>query len=114
MNADIDNIEDGSFVVVSTDTNEADNGKLYVKSGNALNYLLDLSGVQGIQGPQGEKGDKGDLGPQGIQGPIGPQGPQGPQGIQGPKGKDGQSFTYDMFTPEQLAELGRMDVNAVS
>lgn len=71
-------------------------------------------GEQGIQGPQGVKGDKGDIGPQGIQGPIGPQGPQGPQGIQGPKGEDGQSFTYDMFTDEQLAELGRMDVNAVS
>lgn len=114
MNSDIDNIEDGSFVVVSTDTNEADNGKLYVKSGNTLNYLLDLSGVQGIQGPQGDKGDKGDVGPQGIQGATGPQGPQGPQGIQGPKGEDGQSFTYDMFTEEQLAELGRMDVNAAS
>ena len=38
MNADIDNTEDGSFVVISTDTNEDDNGKLYVKSGNALNY----------------------------------------------------------------------------
>ena len=105
MNGDIDNIEDGSFVVISADTNEGDNGKLYVKSGNTLNYLLDLSGVQGIQGPQGEKGDKGDVGPQGIQGPIGPQGPQGPQGIQGPKGEDGQSFTYDMFTQEQLTDL---------
>ena len=57
MNSDIDNIEDGSFVVISTDANEADNGKLYVKHANALNYLLDLSGVQGIQGPKGEKGD---------------------------------------------------------
>ena len=47
-------------------------------------------------------------------GPVGPQGPQGPQGIQGPKGEDGQSFTYDMFTEEQLAELGRMDVNAAT
>lgn len=112
MNSDIDNIVNGSFVVISTDTNEDDNGKLYVKNANALNYLLDLSGVQGIQGPQGPKGDKGDVGPQGVQGPTGPQGPQGPQGIQGPKGEDGQSFTYDMFTEEQLAELGRMDVNA--
>ena len=112
MNADIDNIEDGSFVVVSTDTNEADNGKLYVKNANALNYLLDLSGVQGIQGPQGIKGDNGDIGPQGIQGPIGPQGPQGPQGIQGPKGEYGQSFTYDMFTKEQLT--GLLDGNAAT
>ena len=62
MNSDIDNIEDGSFVVVSTDVNENDNGKLYIKSADTLNYLLDLSGIQGIQGPQG---------PQGIQGPKG-------------------------------------------
>lgn len=68
MNSDIDNIEDGSFLVISTDTNEADNGKLYVKSGNDLNYLLDLSGVQGIQGPRGEQGIQG---PQGIQGDTG-------------------------------------------
>lgn len=62
MNSDINNIEDGSFVVVSTDVNEDDNGKLYIKSADTLNYLLDLSGIQGIQGPQG---------PQGIQGPKG-------------------------------------------
>lgn len=153
MNSDIDNIEDGSFVVISTDTNEDDNGKLYIKSTNSINYLLDLSGVQGIQGPKGDKGDKGEQGSQGVQGVIGPQGiqgdigpvgprgykgdkgdngdigpqgihgekgdkgdvgPVGPQGIQGPKGKDGQSFTYDMFTEEQLTELGKMDGNAAT
>ena len=44
----------------------------------------------------------------------GPVGPQGPQGIQGPKGEDGQSFTYDLFTEEQLIKLGRFDGNGAN
>ena len=42
------------------------------------------------------KGDKGDRGEQGI---------QGIQGIQGDQGEKGDAFTYDDFTPEQLAGL---------
>lgn len=38
----------------------------------------------------------------GPQGEPGPQGPQGEQGVQGPKG---DAFTYEDFTPEQLAAL---------
>ena len=67
-----------------------------------LELIRGYQGEIGPVGPQGPKGDKGD------------NGDKGEQGIQGPKGEDGQSFTYDMFTPEQLAELGRMDVNAAS
>lgn len=44
----------------------------------------------------GEKGDKGDPGEKGDTGDIGPIGPQGPKG---------DPFTYEDFTPEQLAEL---------
>ena len=74
-------------------------------------------GPKGEQGPKGDigpKGDKGDTGPQGIQGPQGEVGPIGPQGIQGPKGDigpvgpqgpQGEPFTYEDFTPEQLAKL---------
>lgn len=47
----------------------------------------------------GPKGDIGPVGPQGIQGEPGPKGEPGPQG---PAGK---SFTYDMFTPDQLEAL---------
>ena len=69
---------------------------------------------------QGPKGDPGEQGLPGIQGPPGPPGPpgepgrngvdgvngeQGLQGVQGVPGKDGKPFTYDMFTPEQLAAL---------
>ena len=59
----------------------------------------------GIQGPRGEQGPKGDPGPQGPIGPIGPRGPQGEPGVKGDKGDTGNAFTYDMFTPEQLASL---------
>lgn len=88
-------------------------------------------GSQGPRGPVGPRGEKGDPGPQGIQGPQGEIGPEGPQGVQGPvgpkgdkgadgtvsfeelteeqkaslRGEDGKPFTYDMFTPEQLAAL---------
>ena len=35
----------------------------------------------------------------------GPKGDTGPTGPQGPKGEDGDDFTYEDFTPEQLASL---------
>ena len=65
-------------------------------------------GPEGKQGPQGEQGIQGVQGPAGEQGEIGPTGPQGPQGVQGPageKGDKGDAFTYDDFTPDQLAAL---------
>ena len=98
--------------------NDADNGN--------------FKGEKGDTGPQGEKGDKGeaftyedftaeqleklmgekgDTGPQGlqgIQGEKGDKGEQGDQGIQGEKGEKGDkgdAFTYEDFTPEQLAAL---------
>lgn len=59
-------------------------------------------GETGKTGPQGEPGPQGIPGENGEQGPIGPEGKQGIQGIQGPKG---EPFTYEDFTPEQLAAL---------
>ena len=61
--------------------------------------------IDNIQLQKGEKGDKGDAGPQGPQGPQGLQGIQGEIGPQGPKGDKGDAFTYEDFTPEQLAAL---------
>ena len=46
--------------------------------------------IDNIQPQKGEKGDKGD---------------KGDQGLQGPKGDKGDAFTYEDFTPEQLAAL---------
>ena len=41
----------------------------------------------------------------GILGATGPQGPVGATGPRGEKGDTGEAFTYDKFTPEQLALL---------
>lgn len=86
MNADAPNIKEGAFVVIASTVSDPDNGKLYVKNGTSLTYIVDLSGVQGIQGPAG---------PQGIQGPVGPQGPKGADGV----------MTFADLTPEQKASL---------
>ena len=52
--------------------------------------------VTTVQGPKGDTGAVGPQGPQGVAGATGPQ---------GPKGEDGDDFTYEDFTPEQLASL---------
>ena len=65
-------------------------------------------GRNGVDGINGEQGLQGVQGPPGIQGPPGPPGAPGRDGVNGLKGdpgKDGKSFTYDMFTPEQLEAL---------
>ena len=81
---------------------------------------FNLEDIKGDAGPQGDKGDKGDKGEQGLQGEkgdkgdkddageIGLQGIQGIQGIKGDKGEKGDkgdAFSYDDFTPTQIAEL---------
>ena len=85
-----DGVEEGSFVVIATDTNDEDNGKMYVKGANAYTFVVDLSGVQGIQGPQGEQGIQGIQGPAGRDGATGAQGLKGETGETGPKGDAGE------------------------
>lgn len=72
----------------------------------------DADGIlQGPQGPKGDKGDRGERGPAGETGPAGERGPAGEQGRTGergpagPTGPKGDAFTYEDFTPEQLAAL---------
>lgn len=78
---------------------------------------ITAAGPPGPKGDKGDKGDTGDTGPQGETGPAGPQGETGPQGPKGetgetgpagatgPAGPKGDAFTYEDFTPEQLAAL---------
>lgn len=85
--------------------------------GTEEEWLDSLKGSPGPEGPKGDKGDigetgpkgdKGDTGEKGIPGEKGEKGDQGlvgPPGETGPKGEDGDPFTYDMFTPEQLESL---------
>ena len=122
-------------LINTNDVEDPDNAQLYIRTETGFRFLVDLSGAIGFTGktPQflignvskGDepvvslsedgvddngnpkyklnfvlpKGDKGDIGP------IGPVGPEGKQGPIGPKGDTGAAFTYDMFTPDQLALL---------
>ena len=79
------NLADTTKQIAQSVRDDADSGK--------------FRGDKGDTGPQGAKGDKGDTGAQGI------QGLQGVKGEKGDKGDKGDAFTYDDFTPEQLAAL---------
>ena len=93
----------GNFVIITSNVEDPDNAKMYVKTTTGYSFVTDLSGAQGIQGPkgdagpqgiQGEKGDTGNQGPKGDKGDkgdTGDTGPQGPQGVQGEKGDKGDT-----------------------
>lgn len=83
MNADVSSLSEGDFAMIAATPDDPDNAKLYVKQGDAMKEIADLSGAQGIQGPQGPQGVKGDTGAQGPQGLKGDTGAQGPQGEAG-------------------------------
>lgn len=67
--------------------------------------LMQLKGDKGEQGIKGERGEKGDKGLQGE------RGAQGEQGIQGVKG---DPFTYDDFTPDEIANLKKPATDAAN
>lgn len=122
-------------LINTNDVEDPDNAQLYTRTETGFNFLVDMSGPIGFTGktPQFSIGNvsKGDepvasLSPDGTDtdgnpqyklnivlpqgdtgkvGPVGPVGPEGKQGPIGPKGDTGAAFTYDMFTPEQLALL---------
>lgn len=71
-----------------------------VAEGKALvDQYFNLKGAKGDTGTSGEKGDTGDTGASGEKGDTGDTGPAGP------KGDTGDAFTYQDFTPQQLAGL---------
>lgn len=80
MNADVNNVPVGKFVIINSNVSDPDNSKLYIRTNNLTDYptgfkfLTDMSGAQGIQGPQGEQGVQG---VQGIQGETGAAGADG-------------------------------------
>lgn len=132
MNQNVNSFTENSLIMVrSTD---ADNGKVFVKNGGALEYLTTMTGVkgdkgdigpqgpigptgpQGPRGPAGPQGLQGNIGPQGLQGNVGPKGeagergPQGPIGPAGPKGEKGDNGTQPELT-FTLAENGDLFVD---
>lgn len=58
MEADINNVPEGSFVMIASDVEDEDNSKLYVKSETSFVYITDMSGATGMKGDKGDKGDK--------------------------------------------------------
>lgn len=79
---------------------------IHIKSNDDDKIIVkDNTQIIKLQGPPGPPGPPGEPGRNGIDGLNGEQGLQGIQGPPGPPGKDGKSFTYDMFTSEQLEAL---------
>lgn len=90
MNEDADNVPVGKFVLITSNVEDPDNAKLYVKnSEGTFSFETDLSGATGIQGPVGPTGPTGAIGNTGAQGPTGPVGSLGPTGFTGPTGATG-------------------------
>lgn len=95
MNSDFSNVEvkEGDFVMITSNVEDEDNAKLYVKGKTSFNFVTDLSGSQGIKGDKGERGEQGIQGPKGDPGIQGPKGDVGATGASGPKGNDGVTPT---------------------
>lgn len=116
MDADKDNISEGSFVLIASTVEDPDNSKLYVKGETEFVFLTDLSGAQGFKGETGDAatiavgtittvsptssatvvnvGDEHNAIfnfelPQGIQGEKGEKGDKGETGETGPQGEKG-------------------------
>ena len=104
------------------------NGSLYVWNGTAWENVGNINGEKGETGQQGVKGDTGDTGASGFSPIVNVdhstgqivittkdgsstisfdelKGDTGPQGVKGDTGNTGDAFTFDDFTPEQLASL---------
>ena len=100
IKTNIDNIqipEQINNATVEVDSNIGTPSATASVVGNTIAF--DFKNLKGEAGPKGDKGEKGDTGERG------PQGEQGIQGPVGPAGPKGDAFTYNDFTPEQLAAL---------
>ena len=114
-----DGVPEGGFVLISSNVEDPDNAKLYVKGADGYELKADLSGATGTNGvtpllrisgstgmwevsydagaaweslgvkAQGPQGEQGEQGPQGEQGLQGEQGEQGPRGDRGYTGATG-------------------------
>ncbi|WP_347171893.1 hypothetical protein [Parabacteroides distasonis] len=50
MNNNKDNVPEGKFVVINGDVEVEDTGKLYVRTSEGFDYLVDMSGMRGFSG----------------------------------------------------------------
>ena len=81
MNANFaTDLQEGDFAIIASEVGDDDNAKMYVRSGDDMKFIADLSGATGMRGergPVGPAGQAGERGPEGIQGPAGERGPIG-------------------------------------
>ena len=54
-----DGLPEGAFVIITSNVEDEDNAKLYVKGETAYEFVTDMSGATGIQGEQGVQGIQG-------------------------------------------------------
>ena len=64
MEADFNNVPDGSFVAIQSTVEDPDNAKLYLRGNSEFTFITDMSGATGIHGDTGETGDTGKAGAQ--------------------------------------------------
>jgi len=71
MEADSANVPLGKFVMITSNVEDPDNAKLYVRTdevASGFSFITDFSGAQGIQGQQGPAGQDGANGTDGQDG----------------------------------------------
>ena len=64
MEADFNNVPDGSFVAIQSNVEDPDNAKLYLRGTSEFTFITDMSGATGIHGDTGETGPAGKAGAQ--------------------------------------------------
>lgn len=135
MNADFSNseVKEGDFVMITSNVEDEDNAKLYVKGASAFTFVTDLSGAQGMKGDKGDTGEKGEKGENGTPATVaigstttGEEGtdasvtnsgnsqnaifnftiPRGQKGDKGDNGKDGDNIRIG--TEYESAQQGKL------
>lgn len=66
MQADLNNMQVGDYVMITSSVEVEDNAKLYARTETEWVFITDFSGAQGIQGEQGPQGIQGIQGERGI------------------------------------------------
>ena len=64
MEADFNNVPDGSFVAIQSTVEDPDNAKLYLRGNSEFTFITDMSGATGIRGETGATGATGKTGAQ--------------------------------------------------
>ena len=67
MNSDT-SLNEGDFVLITSNENDEDNAKLFVKTKDGYQFITDLSGAKGIKGDKGDPGQDGHDGSDGRDG----------------------------------------------